>query len=148
MNRQFSFATRVCSGFFLIFLLTGVSAFAAEKDLKLEALLVLGSNDAQAKGTPVSPEIGKKLQRLPLKWSRYFVLDSQRFPLPKDGSKQVSLSRECQIAVTNLGGERVRLDLMGGGQNLGKVTQSLKKGQLLVVGGNAENTIVVLRQMD
>ena len=132
--------------FFL--LLAGVTARAADKALKLEAQLVLGSNDPQANGTPVSPQIEKKLKRLPLKWGHYFVINSQQFPLAKDESKEVNLSSECQISVTNLGGERVKLTLMGNGQNVGKITQSLKKGQALVAGGSAGNTIVVLRQMD
>ena len=34
------------------------------------------------------------------------------------------------------------------GQNVGKIKQSLKKGQTLVAGGNAGNNIVVLRQTD
>jgi hypothetical protein len=148
MNRQTSFALRIFTTAVVFLLLTGASVRAAEKELKLEALLVLGSNDPQAKGTLVSPEIEKKLKRLPLKWGRYFVTNSQQFLLGQDGSKDVRLSRNCQISVTNLGGERVKLNLMDGGQNLGKVTQSLKKGQVLVVGGNAENMIVVLRQMD
>ena len=37
---------------------------------------------------------------------------------------------------------------MGNGQNVGNITQTLKKGHALVAGGNAGNSIVVLRQMD
>jgi hypothetical protein len=37
---------------------------------------------------------------------------------------------------------------MSSGQNVGKIKQSLKKGQTLVAGGNAGNSIVVLRQAD
>jgi hypothetical protein len=148
MSTKFFSATRlVCVAIFFL-LLAGVSARAADKDLKLEAQLVLGSNDAQTNGRPVSAQIEKKLKHLPLKWGHYSVVNSQQFTLAKNESKDVSLSSECQISVTNLGGERVKLTLMGNGQNVGKITQSLKKGQALVAGGNAGNNIVVLRQMD
>jgi len=103
--------------------------------------LVSGSNDPQARGTPVSPQIEKKLGRLPLKWQHYFVVSSQQFSVAKDESKNVSLSDACQISVKNLGGEQVQLTLIGNGQNVGKIKQSLKKGQTLVAGGNVGNSI-------
>jgi hypothetical protein len=148
MSMKFSSAIKaVCAALFFL-LLAGATAGAADKDLKLEAQLVLGSNEAQTNGRPVSPQIEKKLKHLPLKWQHYSVVNAQQFTLAKNESKDVSLSGECQISVTNLGGERVKLTLMGNGQNVGNITQSLKKGQVLVAGGNAGNTIVVLRQMD
>jgi hypothetical protein len=148
MNRQFTSAIRVFAPVLALFLFTGMSVRAAEKDMKLEALLVSASNDPKATGTPVSPEIEKKLKQLPFKWDKYFVLNSQPFSLAKDASKQVSLSATCQISVNNLGGQRVKLEVIGSGKSLGKITQSLKKGHLLVVGANVENTLIVLRQTD
>jgi len=148
MRIKFFSATKlVCAAMFFL-LLAGVSARAADKDLKLEAELVLGTNEAQTNGTPVSPQIEKKLKRLPLKWGSYFVINSQQFSVAKDESKNVSLSGECQISVTNLGGERVKITLIGDGQIIGKITQSLKKGQALVAGGIVGQTFVVLRQID
>jgi hypothetical protein len=148
MSTKFFSATRlVCAALFL-FLLAGATARAADGDLALEADLVSGSNDPQAKGTPVSPQIEKKLGRLPLKWQHYFVVSSQQFSVANGESKDVSLSDACQISVKNLGGEQVQLTLMSSGQNVGKIKQSLKKGQTLVAGGNAGNSIVVLRQAD
>jgi hypothetical protein len=143
----FSMTLLVCATMFFL-LLAGMTARAADKDLNLEAELVLGTNEAQTNGTPVSPQIEKKLKRLPLKWGSYSVINSQQFSLAKDESKNVTLSSECEISVTNLGGERVKVTLMGNGQNVGKITQSLKKGQTLVAGGSVEQTFVVLRQMD
>src|SRR5271167_584931 len=98
MNTTFFPATRlVCAAmFFLLF--AGVTARAAESDLKLEAQLISGSNDSQTNGTPVSPPIEKKLKRLPLKWQHYFVVNSQQFSLARNESKDVSLSDACQIS--------------------------------------------------
>ena len=148
MSIKFSFAIKaVCAAlFFLLF--AGVSARAADSDLKLEAQLVLGSNDAQTNGAPVSPPIEKKLKRLPLKWQHYFVVSSQQFSVAKNETKDVSLSDACQISVKNLGGEQVQLTLMSNGQKVGNIKQSLKKGHTLVAGGNAGNDIVVLLQIN
>jgi len=146
-TEKFSATRLICAALFL-FLLAGATARAADGALALEADLVSGSNDPQAGGTPVSPQIAKKLGRLPLKWQHYFVVNSQQFSVANGESKDVSLSDACQISVKNLGGEQVQLTLMSSGQNVGKIKQSLKKGQTLVAGGNAGNNIVVLRQAD
>ena len=148
MSTKFFFSTRlICAALFFLSL-AGATSQAADSALALEADLVSGSNDPQAKGTPVSPQIEKKLGRLPLKWQHYFVVNSQQFSVANGESKDVSLSDACQISVKNLGGEQVQLTLMSSGQNVGKIKQSLKKGQTLVAGGNAGNSIVVLRQAD
>jgi hypothetical protein len=124
--------------------LTGLTAQAADGDLQLEAQYILGSNDTAAKGKPVAPEIETKLKRLPLKWQHYSVISTQAFTVVKDAAKTVSLGTGCDITVKNLGTERVELTLAG----RGKITQSLRKGQTLVTGGNDENSIVVLRQVN
>jgi len=148
MSTKFSSPARLVCATIVFLLFAGAGAHAADSDLKLEAQLVLGSNEVQAAGKPISPQIEKKLKRLPLKWQHYFVVNARQFSVAKDESQEVSLSDACQISVKNLGGQQVQLTLMGNGRNVGKIRQSLKKGQTLVAGGNAGNTIVVLRQMD
>ena len=64
MNIPLIFPARwVCAA---LFFLLCAGALAADAPLKLEAQLVVGSNDPQIHGTPVSPQIEKKLKRLPL----------------------------------------------------------------------------------
>ncbi|MEI9866193.1 MAG: hypothetical protein WDN00_16885 [Limisphaerales bacterium] len=127
--------------FFLLF--TGVAAQAADGDLKLEAQLVLCSNDSKAKGTPVTPEIEKKLLKLPLKWQHYSVINSQQFSVAKNESKKIVLGKS-EITVKNLGGEKVELTLVGHG----KVTQSLRKGQTLMTNSNDDACLIVVQQAD
>ena len=129
----------VCAAMFFL-LLAGMTARA---DLKLEAQLVLGTNEAQTNGTPVSPQIEKKLKRLPLKWGSYFVISSQQFSLAKNETNHMVLGGS-EMIVKNLGGERVELTLI----DRGKITQSLHKGQTLVTNVKDENSFVVLRQAD
>ena len=140
MNTKFFSITKlVCVAMFFL-LLAGMSARA---DLKLEAQLVLGTNEAQTNGTPVSPQIEKKLKRLPLKWGSYFVISSQQFSLAKNATNHMVLGGS-EMIVKNLGGERVELTLI----DRGKITQTLHKGQTLVTNVRDENSFVVLRQAD
>jgi hypothetical protein len=131
----------------VVFLLTGASALAAHDDLKLEAQLVLGANDTQPKDAglkPVSHEIEKKLKHLPLKWKHYYVKNEKKFTVRESATKNIALNSDCRIMVKNLGGSRVELTLVDHDKTLGKITQSLHKGQTLVTGAGAEDSIVVL----
>ncbi len=140
--KLFTTTKLVCAAlFFLLF--AGVTAHAADGDLKLEAQLILCSNDAQSKGQPVAPEIEQKLKRLPLKWQHYYVIGSQQFSVAKDASKSVVLGKS-EMDVKNLGGEKVEATLVGHG----KITQSLRKGQTLVTNSNDEACLIVVRQMN
>jgi hypothetical protein len=126
-----------------------VTTRAAQGDLKLEAQLVLGSNDDKpAPGLkPVSKDIEKKLKHLPLKWQHYYVEADKKFNVG-NAAKSISLSKSCQISVKNLGDARVELTLASEDKTVGRVTQSLRKGQTLVAGAGDESRIVVLMQQD
>jgi hypothetical protein len=148
--KLFSAAKIVCAAMFFL-LLAGAGTHAAAGELKLEAQLVLGSNDTKPKDAglkPVAADIEKKLKKLPLKWDHYYVVSVKKFGVGNGDTKKTSLSKQCQIFVKNLGDQRVELTLASNGQNVGKITQSLHKGQTLVAGGDADNSIVVLRQAD
>src|SRR4051812_18843545 len=117
-----------------------VMARAAQGDLKLEAQLVLGSNDDKpAPGLkPVAKDIEKKLKHLPLKWQHYYVEADKKFNVGNNGNKNIALSKSCQISVKNLGDARVELTLASDDKTVGRVTQSLRKGQTLVAGAGDE----------
>jgi hypothetical protein len=135
----------------LFFALSAPALFAA--DLKLEAQLVWGTNDPQSpdpKHKPVGPEVERKLKRL-LKWQHYFVVNQKRFEVPDGDSRKVAMSKQCEIQVKNRGGDQAELLLFGKGELVEKRTQALPKGELLVIGGNAENLtawLVVLKQIE
>lgn len=123
-------------------------------DLKLEALLVWGTNDARSPDPdhkPVGADLLKKLQSFPLKWTHYFEVNRQQLTVPSAGAKKTSLSKECDILVKNIGSGELELVIFGKGQRVGHIKQALPKGELLVTGGNAPNFtawFVVLRQVD
>ena len=71
--------------------------------------------------------------------------------MPQGGEKKEPMSKHCEIVVKNLGGDKVEVQLFGKGNLVEKRTQSLPKGNCLIIGGNAENTtswFVVLSQID
>jgi hypothetical protein len=140
--KLFTTTRLVCAALFFL-LLAGMAAHAADADLKLEAQLVLCSNDPQPKGQPVAPEIEQKLLRLPLKWQHYYVVSAQPFSVAKNESKPFALGKTA-LAVKNLGGEKVEVTVLGHG----KITQSLRKGQTLVTNSNDEACLIVVRQAD
>jgi hypothetical protein len=140
----------VCAAAILMSL-AGARAYAGQGDLKLEAQLILGSNDEKPKDAglkPVAKDIEKKLKHLPLKWEHYYVESGKKFTVASDGNKKISLSKTCVVSVKNLGQERVELTLVDQDKTVGRITQSLRKGQTLVAGAGADNSIVVLMQAD
>jgi len=140
--------------FVAILLACGSSQAAASPPMKLEAQLVWGTNDKQSpneKHTPVKPEVRKKLEDLPLKWSNYFEVNRQRFEVPIGGSTKVPLSKQCSIEVKNLGGSKIEVSHFGKGEHTLKRMQRLPKGETFLLGGNAPNAtswFVILKRVD
>jgi hypothetical protein len=61
----------------------------------------------------------------------------------KDESKPLVLGKS-EMTLKNLGGERVEVTLVGHG----KITQSLRKSQMLVTNSNDDACLIVVRQLD
>ena len=142
---------------FAFVLLLSASVRAADEtntDLKLEAQLIWGSNDSPARDATnnlVGPKIEKKLKRLPFKWEHYFEVHRENFKAILNEEKTLTMSRNCVIKVMNIGNDQIKFQLVGKGKLVNTVSQSLPKGQLLITGGDAENStawFVVLRQVD
>src|SRR5450759_1545007 len=129
----------------------GTKSLAADADLKLEAQLVIGTNDAKppdsSKYKPVDADVAKKLKSLPLKWSNYFVVSSKKFSIPKGEEKTEKLG-DCDVKVKNLGQSQVVITISGKKGTIGTTTGELSKGQLFVTGANETNLFVVLKQVD
>jgi hypothetical protein len=136
-----------------LFLMAGMSRSSAA-ELKLEAQLIWGTNDAKSPDPshkPVAADVAKKLKTLPFKWANYFEVTRKQFAVPESGVRSETMSKECEIRVKNLGKTVVELSLVGRGAAVGKITQALPKGELLVTGGNAPNFtawFVVLKQTE
>ena len=148
------FASRLIGCCAAAVLLWALSARAEPGDLKCEAQLIWGTNEASSpnpKHKPVAPELEEKLKNSPFKWEHYFEVRRERFIVPLAKEKTVPMSKNCEIRVKNLGDSQVELRLFGKGKQVSKITQALPKDQLLITGGNAENStawFVVLKQAD
>jgi hypothetical protein len=121
--------------------------------LNIESQLVWGTNTTNPppKLRLVGPKMSARLTNSPFKWNRYYEVSRQTNSVKLNQVKNITMSPNCKIEVTNLGGSQIKLDLIGKGQLVNTVTQALPKGELLVVGGNAENStawFVIVRQAD
>jgi hypothetical protein len=121
--------------------LTAPSAYC--QSLKLEAQLLWGTNDKTSpnpKHKPVAPEIEKKLKDLPLKWTHYFVVTQTNFTVPHLKSAKVSLSEHCTVEIKDLGNSTIEISHFGRGERVWTGKQSLPKGDVLLLGGNAPSS--------
>ena len=134
-----------------------LAAFAAPiraGEIKLDAQLVWGTNEEKSpdpKHKPVQPDVAKKLKSMPFKWQHYFEVNRTKFSVAGGETRKITMSKECEIKVRDAGKGVVEVQLFGKGTSVGKIVQSLPKGELLVIGGNASNFtswFVVLRQAD
>ena len=128
-------------------------AISASGDMKLEVQLIWGTNDSKSpdeKHKEVEPEVKKKLENLPLKWSHYFLVKSKKLDIAAGETRKESLSEKCAVEVKNLNGS-VEVSLFGHGERLVKRTQSFPKKEILALGGNAPNStswLVVLKRIE
>lgn len=129
-------------------------AQAASDTITIDARLIWGTNEPKtdSKLKSVGPRLSDKLKHSPFKWEYYYECNAQKpFTLKRKEGKRVTMSKRCEIEVTNLGNSTIQLDLYGNGQLVNTVTQALPKGEFLIVGGESENStawFVVVRQAD
>ncbi|HEY2084195.1 MAG TPA: hypothetical protein VGI88_15535 [Verrucomicrobiae bacterium] len=144
----------VCLIFVAALVLSTGSARAQSSDnATFEALLIWGTNDAKTdpKLKPADPALVEKLKKSPFKWDHYFEMHRDILKLKLNEEQTVKVSRNCVISVTNLKDDQVKFQLTGKGKLANTVTQALPKGQLLITGGDAENStawFVVLRRVE
>lgn len=137
-----------------ILLVTALAAPVQAGELKLEAILIWGTNDKKSpdpKHKAVDAKLAKKLEKLPFKWQNYFEVNRVEFTVAEDQTQKIELSKECKVKVRYVGKNTVEVELFGKGQPVSKISQSLAKDECLVTGGNAANLtawLVVLRQVD
>jgi hypothetical protein len=122
--------------------------------LKLQVQLIWGTSDTHSpdpKHKVVEADVRTKLEDLPLKWTNYFEVNRKDFELASPGASKVPLSQKCQLEVKSLGGAKMEVVLFGKGKETLRRTQTLGKGEMLVLGGNAPNAtawLVVLKRIE
>jgi hypothetical protein len=136
-------------------LLASAEVRAHAADMKLQAYLLWGTDDTKSPEgkayKPVAPDILHKLKELPLKWTLWFEVNRKDFAVSQGAVKEVPMSEKCQVNVTRISGTEVEVLLIGKGKEVVKRKQSLPKGEMLVLGGNAPNStawLVVLKRIE
>ncbi len=122
--------------------------------IKLQAQLVWGTNDDKSpdpKHKPVDDDVKAKLNELPLKFSNYFEVNRKSVEVAMSATNRVPMSEKCELEVKSLGANNFEVSLYGKGKQVVNRKQALKKGEMLVVGGNAPNAtawLVVLKRLE
>lgn len=108
----------------------------------MEARLIWGTNaekSPDSKHKPLDGELAKKLREMPLKWKNFFEVNRQVFTINDATYTEVVLSKKCAIQVKDKGGNNVTVKLYGEGKQVNRVDKPLPKGEVLTIGGDAEN---------
>ena len=135
-------------------LIAAAGLSAPSTGLKFQVQLVWGTNDDRSpdpKHKPVEPDVKAKLNDLPLKFTNYFEVNRKGLDVMTLGVNKVPMSEKCELEVKSLGGSKLEVSLFGKGKEVVKRTQTLPKGEMLVLGGNAPNAtawLVVLRRIE
>jgi hypothetical protein len=139
----------------MVVLLACFPSRAEAAGMKFQATLVWGTDDAKPPEgkdyKPVEAEIRKKLKELPLKWANWFEVNRKDATAAPNGLTKVPMSEKCELEVKNLDGSSVEVSLIGKGKEVMKRRQTLPKGEILVLGGNAPNStawLVVLKRIE
>ncbi len=139
----------------LFCLVTFANVPAQAKDLKFRVFLVWATDDETSPNSdhkPVSPEVRKKLDELPLKWKNYFeVRRVDGISLGKGEKKRVDLSNRCSVTIKNVDNHDAEVVLFGNGEPVLTRTQPMPNQEILVLGGNAPGStgwLVVVKRVD
>jgi len=128
-----------------------VCAQAAE--LKFQVQLVWATDDPKPPEgknyKPVEAEIRKQIKAL--KWKNYFEVRRIDFSMAPGATKKVAISEKCGLDVKHLGNSNLEVVVFGKGKEVARVKQSLRKGEILVPGGEAPNEtawLVILKRLE
>lgn len=141
-----------------VFLLPGIAPLAQAapaESLKVEALLIWGTDAQESpnpKHQPVDTALAKRLSKSPYRWKHYFQVNRNMVEIPSGATvSNIKMSRHCGLDIKNLGSGNAEVALYGEGKLVSKHKESLAKDRLLVLGGNASDEtawFVVIRKVD
>src|SRR6266404_1803467 len=123
----------------LVFLLAAADLRA--EDLNIEAQLIWGTN-SEKMPEPALPECGQAMAekfRKVFKWKHYYLVNKQNTIIPSRSTKQITLSKQCTIEITELAGPKVEVTLIGDQKRVNKTVKPLSKGECFVIAGEDKN---------
>ena len=119
-------------------LMTGAVSAA---DIKVEAVLVWGTNDEKPKDAnlkALDKPTTEKLRKI-FKWKNYFEVNRKTAAIPSRSSSKIAMSKECEVEITELEGPKVAYRLIGKGNPVNKTVAALSKGESIVIAGEGVN---------
>lgn len=122
----------------MVLALIGSLVTAQAAELKLEIVLIWGSNEAKSpdpKHKPLTGEMAKRLAKV-FKWKHYFEVNKIHETIPNRGSKKIRVSPKCDIEIKELEGDSVEVKLYGEGKLINKSVKKLSKGEYFVLAGD------------
>ena len=124
----------------------------AKKAQKFQAVVVWATDsekppEKEEELHPVEPDLKEKIKFL--KWKNYFqVGDRKQIEISAGQTREVPLSHKCQLKLCEDEKEGLKVDLIGEGKLVLSKKQNMPQKDILVIGGDAENStawLVVLR---
>jgi hypothetical protein len=132
-----------------------MSPVAHAENMRMEALLVWGTDDPQSPDPRhhlVDANLARRLKKLPYRWKNYFLVSSQTVEVSDGETKaKVAMSKRCILDIKNLGASRVEVRLHGDGKPVSVHRESLPMHQLLILSGDAGNEtgwLVIIRRVE
>src|SRR5262245_19604571 len=115
MRRSFRFARIGIVRWCLVLVLGFAAVELRAEDLKVEAQLIWGTNSDKspdASHKPVDKVTADRLKNV-FKWKNYFLVNKQNAVIPNRSTKQIQLSKQCAVEITELAGPKVEVKLIG-----------------------------------
>jgi hypothetical protein len=135
-------------------LFCGATTHAKGGSMELEAQLIWGTNDDKSPDPnhkEIDAPLAKKLSKTPYKWKNYFEVNRQKTSLAPGIAHKMTMSKECELEVKNLGDGRIEVKLFGNKNPVSRNTESLPPGKTLILGGDAKNDtawLIVIKRTD
>jgi hypothetical protein len=146
------------AGLLVIAVLVAILSTSAQpgaKPAKTIEVQLLWGTDAKTSPNkdhkPVEPDIQKRLQHSPLKWTNYFMVKKMSVSLPRGGQVTNVACDKLSIGIKDLGKSALELSFINKNKPLEKRNQLLPRGEVFIYSGNAPGTnawLVVLKRLE
>ena len=136
---------------FVFSLLATLPAMA--EDIKIEAVLIWGTNDDKSpdpKHKQVDAKTAEALRKV-FAWKNYFEVNRTKGTVPNRGTNSFTVSKHCTIEIAEMEGPKVGVLLIGKGKPQNRTVKALSRGESFVLGGDVKDGsawFVIISQLD
>lgn len=125
----------------LVVLSLAIEGRAAAGDMKFDARLIWGTDEANPKDKELKAVDSKLVERLKgvFKWKHYFEVNRKDILLSKDGRTKTKMSPKCELELALLGENKVEVTLIGEGKPVIRKKQGITPGELVVLAGDSKD---------